>query len=183
MSEKTEYDELLKIGHNYDIRLKNNTEFHDCQLLVKDIDCRMIKIRHYIEIANGKIKIFREEMINMDEIFRVTLPKKQRFFWIYDEARDINSASLDDMQLTDQDVLLNKEIKLYDSVGEAVKAIVIEKIVKSENPKDWHLTFYGSNVCIAKHTGHSLKDGGWEGSRGWLIYETLSNLGEQQTEQ
>ena len=182
MSEKTEYDELLKIGFYYDIKLKNNIEFNNCYLLVKDLDSRMIKIRHRMEIANGKIKIFREEMINMNEVFRVTLPKKQRFFWIYDEARDINSATLDDRCLTDQDVRFNKEIKFYDSVEDAVKDIVIEKIAKSENPKDWRLTFYGSNACMAKHTGHSLKDGGWEGSRSNLVYETLSELDAQQTE-
>lgn len=178
MAEKTEYDELLKIGYKYDIRLKNDTEFHDCQLLVKDLDSHMLKIRHYLDLANGKLRIFREEMINMNEIFRVTFPKKSRYFWINIDLAN-NTAYLDDLRLTDQDVLLNKEIKFYDSVEDAVKAIVIEKIAKSENPKNWHLSFYGSSGCIAKHTGHSLKDGGWEGSRSKLVYETLN---EQPTE-
>lgn len=181
MSELRSLEELLKIGYKYDIRLKNDTEFHDCQLLDKDLDCRMIKIRHYLDVANGKLRIFREEMINMDEIFRVTLPKKSRYFWIYIDL-DNNTACLDDLQLTDQDVRFNKEIKFYDSVEDAVKDIVIEKIAKSENPKDWRLTFYGSNACMAKHTGHSLKDGGWEGSRSNLVYETLSKLDAQTTE-
>lgn len=181
MSEKTEYDELLKIGYKYDIRLKNDTEFHDCQLLVKDIDCRMIKIRHYLEVAEGRLKIFREEMINMDEIFRVTFPRKSRYFWIYTDLND-NTAYLNDLRLTDQDVERNKEIKFYDSVEDAVKAIVIEKIAKSENPKNWRLLFHGSSGCIAKHTGYSLKNGGWEGSRSQLVDEMLSKLGEQPTE-
>jgi hypothetical protein len=86
---------------------------------------------------------------------------------------------LDDLRLTDQDVLLNKEIKFYDSVEDAVKAIVIEKIAKSENPKNWRLSFYGSSSDIAKYTGYSLKDGGWEGSRSQLVYEILN---EQPTE-
>lgn len=181
MSVKTEYDELLKIGHNYDTRLKNGTEFHDCQLLVKDLDSRMIKIRHYLEVAEGRLKIFREEMINMDEISRVTFPRKSRYFWIYIDSDD-NTAYLNDLRLTDQDVKLNKEIKFYDSVDDAVKAVVIEKIAKSENPKNWRLLFHGSSGCIAKHTGYSLKDGGWEGSRSRLVDETLSKLGEQPTE-
>lgn len=95
MAVKTEYDELLKIGLYYDIRLKNDIEFHNCQLLVKDLDCRMIKIRHYLDVADGKLRIFRDEMINMDQIFKVTFPKKSRFFWIYSEESVISSASLD----------------------------------------------------------------------------------------
>jgi len=178
MSEKTEYDELLKIGYKYDIRLKNDTEFHDCQLLVKDLDSRMLKIRHYLEIANGALKIFREEMINMSEILRVTFPKKSRFFWLNIDL-DKNTACLDDIRLTDEDVRYNKDIKFYDSIDDAVKAIVIEKIAKSENPKNWTLKFYGTNYCIAKHTGYSLKDGGWEGARSHIVYETLSELNKK----
>ena len=179
MSEKTEYDELLKIGLRYDIRLKNDSEFHDCQLLVKDLDCRMIKIRYYMELADGKLKIFRDEMINMDQIFKVTFPKKSRFFWTYSEEPVISSALLDDIRLTDEDVRYNKDIKFYDSIDEAVRAIVVEKIAKSENPKNWTLKFYGSNSCIAKHTGHSLKDGGWEGTRSHIVHETLSELNKE----
>lgn len=179
MSEKTEYDELLKIGLYYDIRLKNDSEFHNCQLLVKDLDCRMIKIRHSLDVANGKLRIFREEMINMDVIFRVTLPKRSRFFWDCSEESVINTALLDDIRLTDDDVRYNKDIKFYDSIDEAVKAIVIEKIAKSENPKNWTLKFYGSNCCIAKHTGHSLKDGGWEGTRSHIVNEILSELNKK----
>ena len=176
MSELRSLEELLKIGYKYDIRLKNDTEFHDCQLLDKDLDCRMIKIRHYLDVANGKLRIFREEMINMDVIFRVTLPKRSRFFWDCSEESVINTALLDDIRLTDEDVRYNKDIKFYDSIDEAVKAIVIEKISKSENPKNWTLKFYGSNCCIAKHTGHSLKDGGWEGTRSHIVHEILSEL-------
>lgn len=178
MSELRSLEELLKIGYKYDIRLKNDTEFHDCQLLDKDLDCRMIKIRHYLEVAEGRLKIFREEMINMDEIFRVTFPRKSRYFWIYIDSDD-NTAYLHDLRLTDQDVKLNKEIKFYDSVDDAVKAVVIEKIAKSENPKNCRLLFHGSSGCIAKHTGYSLKNGGWEGSRSQLVDETLSKLGKQ----
>jgi hypothetical protein len=86
---------------------------------------------------------------------------------------------LDDIRLTDEDVRYNKDIKFYDSIDEAVKAIVIEKIAKSENPKNWTLKFYGSNCCIAKHIGHSLKDGGWEGTRSHIVYETLSELNKK----
>lgn len=179
MSEKTEYDELLKIGLYYDIRLKNDSEFHNCQLLVKDLDCRMIKIRHYLELADGKLKIFREEMINMDQIFKVTFPKRSRFFWIPSEESVINAALLDDIRLTDEDVRYNKDIKFYNSIDDAVKAIVIEKMAKSENPKNWTLKFYGSNSCIAKHTGHSLKDGGWEGTRSRIVDETLRELNKE----
>ena len=178
MSEKTELDELLKIGYNYDIRLKNDTEFHDCQLLVKDLDSRMLKIRHYLEIANGTLKIFRDEIINMNEIFRVTFPRKSRFFWVNIDLAN-NTAYLDYLQLTDQDVLLNKEIKFYNSARDAVKAIVIDKIAKSENPKNWRLSFYGSSGDIVKHTGIHLKNGGWEGSHSQLVYEILN---EQPTE-
>lgn len=179
MTVKTEYDELLKIGLYYDIRLKNDSEFHNCQLLVKDLDCRMIKIRDCLELADGKLKIFRDEMINMDQIFRVTFPKRSRFFWTCSEEPVINSVLLDDLRLTDEDVRYNKDIKFYDSIDDAVRAIVVEKIAKSENPKNWTLKFYGSNSCIAKHTGHSLKDGGWEGTRSRIVYETLSELNKE----
>lgn len=173
---KTEFDELLKIGLNYDIRLKNDSEFHDCQLLVKDLDCRMIKIGYYVSVANDKFKIYKKEIINMDEIFKVTLPKKSRYFWIYGEGPADNSASLYDVRLTDEDISFNKNIKFYNSVDDAVKDIVIEKIAKSKNPKDWRLSFYGAGSYIARYTGKSLLDNGWEGTRSRLVNEILGGL-------
>ena len=136
----------------------------------------MIKIGYYVSLANDKFKIFKEEIINMNEILRVTFPKKSRYFWIYNDEYIINSAFLYDVRLTDEEVRFNKDIKFYDSVEDAVKDIVIKKIAKSENPKSWSLLFYGSSSYIAKHTGKSLKDGGWEGTRSHIVYETLSGL-------
>ena len=174
MAVKTEYEELLKIGYHYDIRLKDSTEFHDCYLTVKDLESRMLKIRTYTEIG-GEYKLYSETLLNMNDIRVVTTPKKKRFFWLSQLIFTTNYGYLMQTELSDGDIELNKDFVFYDSEEDAIIGFVKDNMATSANPRNWELKHYFSGNVIAKHTGDNLANGGWVGSNAKLVDQILDD--------
>ena len=182
MSEKTEYDELLKVGKHYDITFKDGTTAHNCFVTIKDADIGMVKLRVYGD-GSGLVRIYS---VNIDTIDNFSDVRKLRYYWQFEDNNNNNGkdvARLLYSSLSEEEIAHNPSYVFYDDHDSAITHLFEERIIPSKDPKNWVVEkAYGDVICKYNNTASAAakrlagdNTAGWEGPYAKLLLQMMED--------